>query len=168
MSTLSCWGQFNEVMLTYFRQIILLLCQYVGHSPWVLDWTGHLRTPYVMFKFPTRIFYGGVPGFAIGCPYGVWCRGLTTWLLYVGPLFGNLVENDSRFVCLNLIFMFQIVLCFLHSRSVLSSYIDVILTLFIELMVRDLNRSIKRFYWLSRCGFLHWSIFLWETTNSVH
>ena len=29
---------------------------------------------------------------------GVWCRGLTTRLLYVGPFLGNLVENDSRFV----------------------------------------------------------------------
>ena len=53
---------------------------------------------YVMFTFPTRIFYRGVPGFATDCPYGVWCRGLTICLQYVGPLFGNLVENDSRFV----------------------------------------------------------------------
>ena len=28
---------------------------------------------------------------------GVWCRGLTTCLLYVGPIFGNLVWNDSGF-----------------------------------------------------------------------
>ena len=46
---------------------------------------------YVMFTFPTRIFYRGVPGFASDCPCGVWCRGLTTYFLYVGPLFGNLV-----------------------------------------------------------------------------
>ena len=31
---------------------------------------------------------------------GVWCRGLTTYLLYVGPLFGNLVWNESGFVSL--------------------------------------------------------------------
>ena len=46
---------------------------------------------YVMFTYPTRIFYRGVPGFATDCPCGVWCRGLPTSPLYVGPLFGNLV-----------------------------------------------------------------------------
>ena len=50
---------------------------------------------YVMFTFPTRIFYRGVPGFATDCPCGVWCRWLTTCPLYVCPLFGNLVQNDS-------------------------------------------------------------------------
>ena len=40
-----------------------------------------------MFTFPTRIFYRGVPGFATDCPCGVWCRGLTTFPLYVCPLF---------------------------------------------------------------------------------
>ena len=39
----------------------------------------------------TRIFYRGVSGFATDCPCGVWCRGLTTCLLYVGPLFGYLL-----------------------------------------------------------------------------
>ena len=38
--------------------------------------------------------------FATDCPGGVWCRGLTTCPLSVGPLFGNLVWNDSRFVSL--------------------------------------------------------------------
>ena len=54
---------------------------------------------YVMFTFPTRIFYGGVPGFATKCPCGVWCRGLTTCLLYVGPHFGDLVQNGSNVRC---------------------------------------------------------------------
>ena len=39
----------------------------------------------VIFKFPSRIFCRRVPGFATDCPCGVWCRGLTTCLLYVGP-----------------------------------------------------------------------------------
>ena len=46
---------------------------------------------YVMLTFPTRMFYRGVPGFATDCPCGVWCRGLATFLLYVGPHFGNLL-----------------------------------------------------------------------------
>ena len=53
--------------------------------PWILDGTCYLL--YVMFAFPTRIYYRGVPGLATDCPYSVWCRGLTTYLLYVGPLF---------------------------------------------------------------------------------
>ena len=40
----------------------------------------------VLFRFSTNIFYREVPGFATNCPCGVWCRGLTTCLLYVGPL----------------------------------------------------------------------------------
>ena len=44
---------------------------------------------FVRFMFPYRIFYRGVLGFATDSPCGVGCRGLTTCLLYVGPLFGN-------------------------------------------------------------------------------
>ena len=51
-----------------------------------------------MFRFFTRLFYRGVPGFATGCPCSVWCRGLNTCLLHVGPFFGNLVWNDSGLV----------------------------------------------------------------------
>ena len=70
-------------------------------TPWMflpLDilleyWIEHVAfgLVYVMFTFPTRIFYRGVPGFATDCPCGVWCCGLTTCLQYVGPLFGNQV-----------------------------------------------------------------------------
>ena len=52
---------------------------------------------YVMLRLSTRGFYRGVPGFATNFSYGVWCRGLTTCLLYVGPLFGNVVWNNSGF-----------------------------------------------------------------------
>ena len=56
---------------------------------------------YVMFWFSTSIFYRRVPGFATDCPCGVWCRGLTTCLLYVGPRFGKkIVWNDSGFAIL--------------------------------------------------------------------
>ena len=36
-------------------------------------------------------YYTGDSRLAIDCPCGVWCRGLTTFPLYVSPLFGNLV-----------------------------------------------------------------------------
>ena len=54
----------------------------------------------VMFTFSTRVSYKRVLGFAADCPCGVWCCGLTTCLLFVGPRFGNLVWNDSGFVSL--------------------------------------------------------------------
>ena len=50
---------------------------------------------YATSIYSTRIFYRGVSGFATDCPCGVWCRGLTTCLLYVGPLFGYLLLNNS-------------------------------------------------------------------------
>ena len=53
---------------------------------------------YVMLRLSTRIFDRGVPGFVSDYPRGVWCRELTTCILYVGPLAGNLVRSDSRYV----------------------------------------------------------------------
>ena len=49
-----------------------------------------LSDSYVKSTFSTRIFCRGVSGFATDCSCGVWCRGLTTSLLYVCPRFGNL------------------------------------------------------------------------------
>ena len=51
-------------------------------------WIAHVSFGllYVVFTFPTRIFYRVVPGFATDCPCSVWCCGLTTCLLYVGPV----------------------------------------------------------------------------------
>ena len=71
-----------------------------GHSFCILDWTCCFRTPLCHVKFYIRIFCREVPGFATDCPCGVWYRGLTTCLLYVGPLFGNLIWYDSGFVSL--------------------------------------------------------------------
>ena len=46
-------------------------------------------------SYSTWIFCRGVSGFATDCPCGVWCRGLTTCLLHVGPPFGNRILNNS-------------------------------------------------------------------------
>ena len=54
---------------------------------WILDLTCYLRTPYVTFRFSTRIFYRGVPGFATDCPLrclpcvGPFWRSSLKWLL---------------------------------------------------------------------------------------
>ena len=50
---------------------------------------------YVTSSYSTWIFCRGVSGFATDCPCGVWCRGLTTCLLHVGPPFGNRLLNNS-------------------------------------------------------------------------
>ena len=50
---------------------------------------------YVTSSNSTWVFCGGVSGFATDCPCGVWCRGLTTCLLHVGPPFGNRLLNNS-------------------------------------------------------------------------
>ena len=44
---------------------------------------------YVTSSYSTWIFCRGVSGFATDCPSGVWCLGLTTCLLHVGPPFGK-------------------------------------------------------------------------------
>ena len=50
---------------------------------------------YVTSSYSTWIFCRGVSGFATDCPCDVWCRGLTTCLLHVGPPFGNLFLSTS-------------------------------------------------------------------------
>ena len=56
---------------------------------------GAIGPLYVQSSYSTWIFCRGVSGFATDCPYDVWCRGLTTCLLHVGPPFGNRFLNTS-------------------------------------------------------------------------
>ena len=56
---------------------------------------GTIGPLYVIFSYSTWLFCRGVSGFATDCPCGVWCCGLTTCLLYVCPLFGNRLLNNS-------------------------------------------------------------------------
>ena len=56
---------------------------------------GAIRPVYVTSSYSTWIFCRGVWGFATDCPCDVWCRGLTTCLLHVGPPFGNRFLNTS-------------------------------------------------------------------------
>ena len=50
---------------------------------------------YVTSCYSTWIFCRGVSGFATDCPCDVWCRGLTTCLLHVGPPFGNRILKQQ-------------------------------------------------------------------------
>ena len=56
---------------------------------------GAIGPLYVTSSYSTWIFCRGVSGFATDCPCDVWCRGLTTCLLHVGPSFGNRFLNTS-------------------------------------------------------------------------
>ena len=56
---------------------------------------GAIGPLYVTSSYSTWIFCKGISGFATDCPCDVWCRGLTTCLLHVGPLFGNRCLNTS-------------------------------------------------------------------------
>ena len=56
---------------------------------------GSIGPFYVTSSFSTWIFCRGVSGFATDSPCDVWCRGLTTCLLHVGPHFGNQFLNTS-------------------------------------------------------------------------
>ena len=56
---------------------------------------GAIGPLYVTSNYPTWMFCRGVSGFATDYPCDVWCRGLTTCLLHVGPPFGNRFLNTS-------------------------------------------------------------------------
>ena len=55
---------------------------------------GAIEPLFVTSSYSTWIFCRAVSGFATDCPCGVWCRGLTTCLLHVGPPFGNRILNN--------------------------------------------------------------------------
>ena len=73
------WFWFCECATPLIFPALDILLQY-----WVEHVTFGLH--YVMFTFLTRISYWGVPGFATDCHCGVWCRGITTCLIYDGPI----------------------------------------------------------------------------------
>ena len=56
---------------------------------------GAIGPLYVSSSYSTWIFCRGVSGFATDYPCGVWCRRLTTCLLYVGPPWENRFLNTS-------------------------------------------------------------------------
>ena len=55
---------------------------------------GAIGPLYVTSSCSAWILCRGVSGFETDCPCGVWCRGLTTCLLYVDALFENRLLNN--------------------------------------------------------------------------
>ena len=93
------YGHYFHLNYTFRISVTKYFCFCKCLTPWMFPspeilleyWIGHvpLGLTYVMFIFPTRVSYRAVPGFE--CPCGAWYFGLTTCLMYVSLLFGNLV-----------------------------------------------------------------------------
>ena len=75
-------------MYIMFRGMFTILSEYrIQH--------GAIGPLYVTSSYSTWIYGRGVPCLATDCPCDVWCRGLTTCLLHVGPPVGNRFSNTS-------------------------------------------------------------------------
>ena len=82
----------------YCSKVAIHMIGYPYSYSRVLCWDIHTGPLYVTSTYSYWIFCRGVSGFATDCPCGAWCRGLTACLLgllYVGPLFGNLLLNNN-------------------------------------------------------------------------
>ena len=79
---------------------------------------------YVTSNYSTWIFCRRVSGFATECPCGIWCRGLITCLLHVGPPFVNRFLNTSWAVDLTYwILYLHFFFVFWHMQLYMSWYI---------------------------------------------
>ena len=107
--------------------ILGICCSTIPHLPGCFcPWTffqniGFNMVPsdpfHVTSSYSTWIFCRAVSGFATDCPCDVWCRGLTTYLLHVGPPFGNRLLNTSWAVGLTYwIVYFHIFFLFWHMQ----------------------------------------------------
>ena len=82
---------------------------------------GAIGPLYVTSNYPTWMFCRGVSGFATDCPCDVWCRGLTTCLLHVGPPFGNRFLNTNWAVGLTYWILYLSFFVFWHMQLCLDT-----------------------------------------------
>ena len=81
------WKQHKYLMVITMPIIMALMTMTTTQK------NGLIRAPnYMVFAFPTRIFCRGVSGFVTSCPCGVWGGGSTTFPLFVGLFFVNLLQ----------------------------------------------------------------------------
>ena len=114
---------------------------------------GAIGPLYVTSSYSTWIFCKGVSDFTTDCPCDVWCRGLTTCLLHVGPPFWKSIWSNSwavgltkwivylhfflyfdicNYICLDTSYNFfalSLLLNLFSSTHVLTSSIDIVLVL---------------------------------------
>ena len=83
---------------------------------------GAIGPLYVTSSYSTWILCRGVSGFATDCPCDVWCRGLTTCLLHVGPPFGNRFSNTNWAVSLTYWIVYLYFIVFRHMQLYVLIY----------------------------------------------
>ena len=92
---------------------------------------GAIRPLCVTSSYSTWIFCRGVSCFATDCPCDVWCRGLTTCLLPVGPPFGNRFLNTSWAVGLTYWILYLNFFCILTYAIIYVSLHHIIFWLYL-------------------------------------
>ena len=94
---------------------------------------GAIGPLYVTSSYSIWIFCRGVSGYATNCPCEVWCRGLTTYHLHVGPPFENWFLNTSWAVGLTYWIVYLHFFCILTYAIiyVLIHYIIILLYLYL-------------------------------------
>ena len=117
---------------------------------------GTIGPLYFTSSHSTLTFYRRVSGFSTDCPCDVWCRGITTCLLHVGPPFGNRLLNKSWVVGLSYWIMYHFCFVFWHMQLYMSWYIISFFTLSLLLKYYFLKycctnifhrRNICTFFW---------------------
>ena len=124
----SIWVLFSLVYQLCLALWCLLLWTFVLNNTLIGIWCstiphGAIGPLYVTSGYSTWIFCRGVSGFATDCPCDVWCRGLTTCLLHVGPPFGNRFFNTSWAVGLTYWIVYHHFFVLWHMQLYMSWYI---------------------------------------------
>ena len=115
---------------------------------------GTIGPLYVTSSYSTLTFCRRVSGFSTDCPCDVWCRGLTTCLLHVGPPFGNRFLNKSWVVGLTYWIMYNFCFVFWHMQLYMSWYIISFFTLSLLLKYYFLKYCCTNiFHWRNICTF---------------
>ena len=114
---------------------------------------GAIRPLYVTSSYSTWIFCMGVSGFAADHLCEVWCLGLTTCLLHVGPPFGNRFLNTSWAVGLTYWIVYLHCFVFWHMQLYMSWYIISFLALFLLLKYSLFFQVLLYFHSHSFCTF---------------
>ena len=125
---------------------------------------GAIGPLYVTFSYSIWIFCRGVSGFATDCPCDVWCRGLTTCLLHVGPPFGNRFLNTRWAVGLTYWIVYLNFFLFWHMQLYMSWYIISFFGfIFLNILYFFKNSCISVFHRRSLCTF--YQQFFWLKTK---
>ena len=116
---------------------------------------GAIGPLYVTSSYPTWIFCRGVSGFATDCPCDVWCRGLTTCLLHVGPPFGNRFLNTSWAVGLTywIVYLHFCVLWHMQLYVLIHHIIFWLYLYFLNILYFFKYSCTNIFHWCSLCTF---------------